>query len=201
MTEKLNGLKPVKVFYFFEQLCRIPHGSGNTDAISNFCVEFAKERNLRYIKDSNNNVVIFKDASAGYEDHKTVINQGHLDMVCEKTAQSQHDFTKDPLDLYVEDGFVNAKDTTLGGDDGIAVAYALAILRGVKPLNSYIVFALVSTVSSRLLEFYGVAIRPYVSSVTSYLHNGSNSAILRRNPEVSFPSLDYSICCLDKSIP
>lgn len=128
MTEKLNGLKPVKVFYFFEQLCRIPHGSGNTDAISDFCVEFAKERNLRYIKDSNNNVVIFKDASAGYEDHKTVIIQGHLDMVCEKTAQSQHDFTKDPLDLYVEDGFVKAKDTTLGGDDGIAVAYALAIL-------------------------------------------------------------------------
>lgn len=80
-------------------------------------------------------------------------------------------------------------------------AYALAIPLGVVPLNSYIVFVLVSTVSSRLHEFYGSAIRPYVSSATSYLHNGSSSVILRRNPEVSFPSLDYSICCLDTSVP
>ncbi|MDD6571345.1 MAG: aminoacyl-histidine dipeptidase [Thermoflexaceae bacterium] len=128
MTKILNNLEPAKVFYFFEELCAIPHGSGNTDAISEYCVEFAKQRNLKCIKDENNNVIIFKDASAGYEEHPGVIIQGHLDMVCEKTTDSSHDFTKEGLSLYVEDGFVKAKDTTLGGDDGIAVAYALAIL-------------------------------------------------------------------------
>lgn len=128
MTKILNNLEPEKVFYFFEELCAIPHGSGNTDAISDYCVEFAKQRNLKCIKDGNNNVIIFKDASAGYEEHPGVIIQGHLDMVCEKTNDSSHDFTKEGLSLYVEDGFVKAKNTTLGGDDGIAVAYALAVL-------------------------------------------------------------------------
>lgn len=128
MTKILNNLKPQKVFDFFEEICAIPHGSKNTGAISDYCVEFAKKRNLRCIKDEHNNVIIFKDASKGYENHPVVIIQGHLDMVCEKTPDSDHDFTKEGLSLYVEDGFVRAKDTTLGGDDGIAVAYALAVL-------------------------------------------------------------------------
>lgn len=128
MTKILNNLEPKKVFEFFEEICNIPHGSGNTGAISQYCADFAKERNLRFIKDENNNVIIFKDASKGYEDHPTVIIQGHLDMVCEKTPDSNHDFFNDSLELYIEDGFVKAKDTTLGGDDGIAVAFALAIL-------------------------------------------------------------------------
>lgn len=128
MTAKLSNLQPKRVFEIFEELCAIPHGSGNTDAVSDYCVEFARARNLAATKDELNNVVITKPASKGYEEHDTVILQGHLDMVCVKTKDSKHDFTKDGLELFVEDGFVKAKDTTLGGDDGIAVAMALAIL-------------------------------------------------------------------------
>lgn len=128
MTGKLSNLKPQRLFEIFEELCAIPHGSGNTDAISDYCVEFAGARKLDVYKDEFNNVVIKKPASKGYEDHDAVILQGHMDMVCEKTAGSSHDFMTDGLDLYVEDGFIKAKDTTLGGDDGIAVAMALAVL-------------------------------------------------------------------------
>ncbi len=128
MTNILKDLEPKNVFRFFEEICAIPHGSGNTKAISDYCAKFAHERGLKYIQDDSNNVIIFKDAAKGYEDHPAVIIQGHLDMVCEKTQDSDHDFENDGLSLYVEDGFVKAKGTTLGGDDGIAVAYALAIL-------------------------------------------------------------------------
>lgn len=128
MSDKLNGLKPESVFRFFEEICNIPHGSGNTGAISDYCVDFAKVRNLNYIKDAHNNVIIYKEASKGYENHDMVIIQGHLDMVCEKDVDSNHDFEKDGLDLMVCDGYVSANKTTLGGDDGIAIAYALAIL-------------------------------------------------------------------------
>ncbi|MCM1468395.1 MAG: aminoacyl-histidine dipeptidase [Alistipes sp.] len=128
MTGKLSDLQPKRVFEIFEELCAVPHGSGNTDAVSDYCVEFARARNLDAKKDGFNNVVITKPASKGYEDHEGVILQGHLDMVCEKTKESDHDFKTDGLRLYVEDGFIKAKDTTLGGDDGIAVAIALAVL-------------------------------------------------------------------------
>ena len=89
---------------------------------------FAAERGLEAIQDELNNVIIKKPGTKGYEESEPVIIQGHLDMVCEKAENSEHDFTKDPLDLYVEDGFVRARDTTLGADDGIAVAIALALL-------------------------------------------------------------------------
>ena len=128
MTGKLSNLQPKRVFEIFEELCAIPHGSGDLDAISDYCVEFARERNLAAKKDEFKNVVITKPASKGYEDHDGVILQGHLDMVCEKTKESLHDFKTDGLSVYVEDGFVKAKDTTLGGDDCIAVAIALAVL-------------------------------------------------------------------------
>lgn len=121
-------LEPRKVFAYFEDICQIPHGSRNTKAISDYCVSFAKEHNLRYIQDEDNNVIIFKDASAGYENSEPIIIQGHLDMVCEKESGVEIDFEKDGLDLYVDGDFLKAKGTTLGGDDGIAVAYALAIL-------------------------------------------------------------------------
>lgn len=117
-----------KALDFFKKLSAIPHGSGNTKAISDYCVEFAKERNLSYIQDEYNNVVIYKKASSGYEDRPAVIIQGHLDMVEEKTADSSHDFKTDGLDLYMDGDYLRARGTTLGGDDGIAVAYALAIL-------------------------------------------------------------------------
>lgn len=121
-------LEPRKVFAYFEDICQIPHGSRNTKAISDYCVSFAKEHNLRYIQDEDNNVIIFKDASVGYENSETIIIQGHLDMVCEKESGVEIDFEKDALKLYVDGDFLKAEGTTLGGDDGIAVAYALAIL-------------------------------------------------------------------------
>lgn len=125
---KLENLKPEKVFYFFEKICAIPHGSRNTKAISDYLVSFAKEHNLEYYQDESNNVVMIQEATKGYEDAEPVIIQGHMDMVCEKESGVEIDFEKDGLDLYVEDGFLKARGTTLGGDDGIAVAYALAIL-------------------------------------------------------------------------
>lgn len=124
----LENLKPENVFYYFEEIANIPHGSRNTKQISDYLVNFAKERNLEHYQDELNNVVIIKEASEGYESAEPVIIQGHMDMVCEKENGSTIDFEKDGLELYVEDGFVKAKDTTLGGDDGIAVAYALALL-------------------------------------------------------------------------
>ena len=124
----LKNLQPERVFYYFEEITKIPHGSGNTKQISDYLVGFANDHGLKYIQDESNNVIIFKDASKGYEKAPCVILQGHMDMVCEKTPESSHDFTKDPLELVVEGDYISAKDTTLGGDDGIAVAYALAIL-------------------------------------------------------------------------
>lgn len=124
----LENLQPARVFYYFEEISKIPHGSGNTKEISDYLAAFARNHQLRFIQDDINNVIIFKDASEGYENAPTVMLQGHMDMVCEKTAGSDHDFTKDPLKLRVEGDYIFADDTTLGGDDGIAVAYALAIL-------------------------------------------------------------------------
>lgn len=124
----LENCEPKRVFYYFEELCKIPHGSGNTKEISDYLVNFAKEQGLAYIQDEMNNVVIFKPATPGYEDAPAVIIQGHMDMVCEKRPDVDHDFTKDPLNISVKDGYVTANGTTLGGDDGIAVAYGLALL-------------------------------------------------------------------------
>ena len=124
----LEKLEPRSVFCFFEDLCRIPHGSGNTKAISDYCVRFAQERGLRCVQDAVNNIIIWKGGTPGYENAPTVILQGHLDMVAEKTPDSPIDFTKDPLDLQIDGDYVYAKGTTLGGDDGIAVAMALAVL-------------------------------------------------------------------------
>ena len=124
----LENCEPKRVFYYFEEISKIPHGSKNTKEISDYLVSFAKEHQLRYVQDEYGNIVIYKAASAGYEKLPAVILQGHMDMVCEKEAGSNHDFEKDPLRLKIEDGFVTAEGTTLGADDGIAVAYALALL-------------------------------------------------------------------------
>lgn len=124
----LENLQPKRVFHYFEEICKIPHGSFNTRAISNYLVSFAKEHGLKYYQDFADNVIIYKPASPGYEDAPVTILQGHIDMVCEKSSDSLHDFEKDALQLQVNGDFVSAKDTTLGGDNGIAVAYGLAIL-------------------------------------------------------------------------
>lgn len=128
IDNKLAGLEPSKVFHYFEEICAIPHGSRNTKAISDYLVSFALEHNLKYIQDSNNNVILFQDGTCGMESHPTVILQGHMDMVCEKDAKCELDMSKDGLSVDHDDTCVFAHGTTLGGDDGIAVAYALAIL-------------------------------------------------------------------------
>lgn len=116
------------VFSYFEKISAIPRGSGNTEQISKFCVDFAKEHGLKYTCDSVGNVVIFSPATAGYESSSTVMIQGHLDMVCESTAESVHNFLKDGVELCNDGEYIFAKGTTLGADDGIAVALALAVL-------------------------------------------------------------------------
>ena len=124
----LSSLEPHKVFEYFEEICSIPHGSSNTKKISDYLVTFAREHDLRYIKDQSNNVIIFKDGTPGYEASAPVMLQGHMDMVCEKDKDCNIDFERDGLELVLKDGIISANGTTLGGDDGIAVAYALAIL-------------------------------------------------------------------------
>ncbi|GAA6264806.1 aminoacyl-histidine dipeptidase [Ruminococcus sp. f11] len=124
----LENCEPKRVFHYFEEICKIPHGSGNTRQISDYLVQFAKNHDLKYIQDEMNNVVIYKPGTAGYENAPTVIVQGHMDMVCEKRPDVDHDFTKEGLNLSVEGDYVSANGTTLGGDDGIAVAYGLALL-------------------------------------------------------------------------
>ena len=124
----LGHLEPKSVFGYFEDICNIPHGSGNMDKISQFCVDFANEHGLEYIVDDMKNVIIIKEAALGYENVEPLIIQGHLDMVCEKRLDKQKDFSKEGLDLCTDGELIWADGTTLGGDDGIAVAYALALL-------------------------------------------------------------------------
>lgn len=125
---KLAGLKPAAVFQYFEELCAIPHGSGNTKAISDYLVAFAKKQGLRYEQDALNNVILWQEGTCGYEDHPPVILQGHMDMVCEKDGDCAIDMDTQGLDVTHDGTYVFARGTTLGGDDGIALAYALAIL-------------------------------------------------------------------------
>lgn len=123
----LEGLKPEKVFEYFEEISAIPRGSGKTDKIRDYCVDFAKQRNLEYVADEAGNVVIFKSA-CGKETSETVIIQGHLDMVWEKDETCKINFETDGLELGVDGDYVFAHGTTLGGDNGIAVAMGLALL-------------------------------------------------------------------------
>lgn len=124
----LSNLEPKPVFHYFEEICAIPHGSSNTKAISDYCANFAKAHGLSYIQDDSDNVIIFKNGTAGYEQSAPVILQGHLDMVCEKNSDCNIDFSKAGLALQLQDNTITANGTTLGADDGIAIAYALAIL-------------------------------------------------------------------------
>src|SRR5665648_779478 len=124
----LNMLSLKEVFAFFEELTSIPRASGNEKQVSNYLVDFAKKRGLEVFQDEALNVIIKKDGTKGYENSAPVIIQGHMDIVGEKTSGSKHDFSKDPLELRIVDDFIYATATTLGGDDGIAIAYGLAIL-------------------------------------------------------------------------
>ena len=126
--KKLAGLEPASVLSYFEEICAIPHGSRNTKAISDYLVSFAKAHGLKYIQDEVNNVILFGPGTQGLEDHAPVILQGHMDMVCEKDADCPLDMAAEGLDLTHDGEFIFAKGTTLGGDDGIALAFALALL-------------------------------------------------------------------------
>jgi len=121
-------LEPQNVFKYFEEICNIPHGSGNVKRISDYLVEFAKEHGLDFIQDDYCNVIIFKSASGGYENEPTVIIQGHMDMVAVSDADCTKNMETDGLDLVVDGNYLFANKTSLGGDDGIALAMALAIL-------------------------------------------------------------------------
>lgn len=124
----LAQLEPKSVFSYFETICGIPHGSGNTGAIADYLVQFAKDRGLGWYRDAANNVVLTKPASPGYEDADTIILQAHTDMVCEKAPGVDFDFTKDAIRPVVEGDIIRADGTTLGADDGISVAMILALL-------------------------------------------------------------------------
>ena len=125
---KLAGLEPASVLAYFEKICSIPHGSRNTKAISDYLVSFAVEHGIHYEQDALNNVVLFQEGTCGYEDHAPVILQGHMDMVCEKDADCPINMDTDGLDINHDGQWIFAKGTTLGGDNGIAVAYILALL-------------------------------------------------------------------------
>ncbi len=125
---KLFGLEPAAVFGYFEQICSIPHGSRSTKAISDYLVSFAVEHGISYEQDALNNILFYQEGTCGYEDHPPVILQGHMDMVCEKDADCPINMDTEGLDIAHDDTCIFARGTTLGGDNGIAVAYILALL-------------------------------------------------------------------------
>lgn len=125
---KLAGLAPEAVFAYFEEICSIPHGSRNTKAISDYLVSFARAHDIRYEQDELNNVLMYQEGTCGYEDHEPVILQGHMDMVCEKDEDCPLDMDTQGLDIDHDGTDIFAHGTTLGGDDGIAVAFIMALL-------------------------------------------------------------------------
>ncbi len=124
----LSGYEPAEVLGFFEEICSIPHISYHEKALSDYCVAFAKERNLYYEQDELGNVIIIGEATPGYEDAEPIIIQGHLDMVGDKVPECEIDMEKESIRIKVDGDFITAEGTTLGGDDGIAIAYGLALL-------------------------------------------------------------------------
>ena len=124
----IKDLEPKKVFHWFYELNQIPRCSGEEKQVSDFLMNFAKERDLEAYQDEIYNVIIKKPGTKGNEDKEPIIIQGHMDMVCVKGKDSDHDFSKDPIEMIVEGDLLRANDTTLGADDGIAVAYSLAVL-------------------------------------------------------------------------
>ncbi len=124
----LDNVEPREVFHYFEEICKIPHGSYNEKQLSDYCVAFAKKHDLEVMQDDLYNIIIRKKAAPGYEDLPSIMIQGHLDMVCEKDKNCNIDLEQEGLRLKINGDYVEAEGTTLGGDDGVAIAYALAIL-------------------------------------------------------------------------
>jgi len=128
MSKFVNDYQPAAFFDYFEEITAIPRGSGNEKEISDYLVTFAEKHGLFCVKDDINNVFIRKEATPGYENAPAVLLQGHTDMVCEKNAGVEHDFLKDPIPMYRDGDYLKAKGTTLGADDGTAVAFMMAAL-------------------------------------------------------------------------
>lgn len=124
----LKELKPERVFHYFGEIVKIPRCSGEEKEISDYLKSIGESLGLETIQDELNNIIIRKPATSGYEDSEGIIIQGHMDIVCEKEENVEHDFSKDPIEIVIEDDFIKAKGTTLGADNGIAVAMGLAIL-------------------------------------------------------------------------
>ncbi len=121
-------LEPKALWFYFNEICQIPHPSGKEEKIGQYLIDFAKQRGLEALKDSVGNVLIRKAATSGYESAPSIVLQAHMDMVCEKNSGTEHDFDNDPIQTYIDGDWVKAKGTTLGADDGIGVAAMLAIL-------------------------------------------------------------------------
>ncbi len=128
MSRLWEGCKPERVLYYFEEISKIPRCSGKEKQVSDYLVNWAKSKNLKVYQDQYHNVVIYKDGTKGYENAPKVVLQGHMDMVCEKNEDTVHDFDKDPIKLFIKDDYIHAEGTTLGADNGIAVAMNLTIL-------------------------------------------------------------------------
>ncbi len=126
--QNLNGLQPNRVLKYFSEICSIPHGSGDTRAIADYCETFAKNHSLKCLRDKADNIIIFKCATKGYQEAPPVILQGHTDMVCQKDEDCDIDFLRDGIDISIKGDYISANGTTLGADNGIAVAMIFAIL-------------------------------------------------------------------------
>ncbi len=145
MKNVLREFEPKEVFGYFEQICGIPHGSGNIRAISDWLAAWAEEKGLRYVQEPCGNVIIYADATPGYESEPAIALQGHMDMVAVKDPDCAIDMEHEGLSLFVEDGLIGARGTTLGGDDGIAIAYGMVALS--DPSVSHPALTLVATVN------------------------------------------------------
>ena len=128
MSNVFNGLSPDKVWYYFSEICKIPRPSKKEKRITEYIIGIARKLNLEHETDEVGNILIRKPATQGYEHYPVVILQSHIDMVCEKNSDTDHDFENDPIVPRVEGEWVKATDTTLGADDGIGIAAQLAIL-------------------------------------------------------------------------
>ncbi|NLK39492.1 MAG: aminoacyl-histidine dipeptidase [Clostridiales bacterium] len=132
----VSGYEPASLFRYFEEISAIPRGSFNEEKIADYLCNFAKKHELSFYRDEWQNVLITRPATAGYEDRAPVLLQGHTDMVCETDRDSDHDFSREGLKLYVKDGYLRARGTTLGADNGVAVAAMLAVLDGTAPAHA-----------------------------------------------------------------
>ncbi len=128
----MNELDVNEVVKYFFEISKIPRMSGKEEKIADYVENFAKERNLKYIRDSYNNIIIFKESTNHNKNDESIMLQCHLDMVCQKEEDSNHDFSKDGLDVYIDGDFIKAKNTTLGADNGIGIAIIFAILNSNK---------------------------------------------------------------------